>query len=546
MSPAADHPPPILENAVPVSTARVLRRLFLTLFLRGRSSRGLQKETAPKSVAGKLTLTLVLNAALGFLALFFLKQPVFVLSLYLHGMTLMFVGMFVAASAGELLFNKDEGDILLHRPVAPRTLLWAKVRVLVEVSLWLAGAFNLVGLVVGVGSSDGSWLYPLAHLVSTAMEALLCTGCVVLGYQLCLRWFGREWLDGVMTAAQVLVAVAAVVAGQVIPRLIGRHGFQFHADLQHWWMGFLPPAWFAAWDDALAGSGRGVSWLLALVGVLVTGTVLWLAFGKLSEDYGSGLQTLNETRTRRRGKVGGRRWLDVMVDAPPLRWWLRDSVCRASFLLTAAYMVRDRETKLRLYPGLAPILIMPVIMLTQGRSQNNGFMIALVGTFLGMVPMTALQLLRYSQQWQAADLFRAAPIAGPALLGDGARRAVTCFLTLPILLGCGLIAKFYFQDQGHMALLLPGIISLPIFSLVTSFGDKAVPFSQPTEEAKSAGQGVTIILVMTLSMALASAAAWSWAAGYFKWLVMVEIVVVASLYGLMRRRLSRARWGKLE
>ena len=93
------------------SPERTLRRLFLTLFLRGRSSRGLQKEAAPKSVGSKLALTLVFYALFGLFALFFRGQPVFALSVYLHGMTFVFLGMFVAASAGEVLFNKEEADI---------------------------------------------------------------------------------------------------------------------------------------------------------------------------------------------------------------------------------------------------------------------------------------------------------------------------------------------------------------------------------------------------------------------------------------------------
>ena len=48
------------------------------------------------------------------------------LSLYLHGMTFVFLGMFIAASAGEVLFNKEEGDILLHRPITSKALLWAQ------------------------------------------------------------------------------------------------------------------------------------------------------------------------------------------------------------------------------------------------------------------------------------------------------------------------------------------------------------------------------------------------------------------------------------
>ena len=137
-------------SASAASSERTLRRLFLTLFLRGRTSRGLRKESAPKSMGSKLAFTLLLYAAVGFVAFTFRREPVFALAAYLHGMTLVFVGLTVASSAGEVLFNKEEADILLHRPVTSRALLRAKVVVLVQVSFWLAGAFNLAGLFVGV------------------------------------------------------------------------------------------------------------------------------------------------------------------------------------------------------------------------------------------------------------------------------------------------------------------------------------------------------------------------------------------------------------
>src|SRR2546429_6077094 len=143
-------PPPLPAPVPAASPERTLRRLFLTLFLRGRTSRGLRKEGAPKSVGSKLALTLLIYALVGLVSLAFLNQPVFALSLYLHSMTLVFLGMFIAASSGEVLFNKEEADILMHRPVTSRDLLWAKIGVLVQVSLWLAGAFNLAGFLIGV------------------------------------------------------------------------------------------------------------------------------------------------------------------------------------------------------------------------------------------------------------------------------------------------------------------------------------------------------------------------------------------------------------
>ena len=70
------------------------------------------------------------------------RPPIFVISLYLHATTFAFLGMFLTSSVGEVLFNKEEADILLHRPIDPRLLLRAKIRVLVEASLWIAGALT--------------------------------------------------------------------------------------------------------------------------------------------------------------------------------------------------------------------------------------------------------------------------------------------------------------------------------------------------------------------------------------------------------------------
>jgi ABC-2 type transport system permease protein len=277
------------------SVQQTLRRLFLTLFLRGRSARGLRKATAPKSVGAKLAGTLAMYALVGLVAIAFVHQSVFALAVYLHTLTFVFLGMFVAASAGEILFNSEEADILLHRPILPRTLLWAKVCVLVEVSLWLAGAFNLAGLVVGLYASNGGWLFPVVHAASTVLEALFCTGCVVLVYQLCLRWFGRERLEGVMPAAQVLVSIAAVLGGQLLPQLVFRFGHLTTFTTQSWWLALLPPAWFAGVDDLFAGSHTFGSAILALLALLATGLVLGLAIGKLSQDYETGLQTSANT-----------------------------------------------------------------------------------------------------------------------------------------------------------------------------------------------------------------------------------------------------------
>jgi ABC-2 type transport system permease protein len=321
---APDEKPPLLAAPTPSLddgrlADKALRRLFLTLFLRGRTSRGLRKQTAPKSVGSKLALALCFYALFGAIWAVSLRgQPVFTLSFYLHSMTLAFLGMFVASSSGEVLFNKEEGDILLHRPVTPRALLWAKIGVLVQVSLWLGGAFNLAGFFMGVWAGNGGWLFPLAHAASTALEALFCAGVVVMGYQLCLRWFGRERLDGLMTTAQVLFAIVFILGTQVAPQMIGRFHGRLALQSDTWWINLLPSAWFAGLDDALAGSRQWSSWALGGLALAATAAVLWLAFAKLARYYEAGLQRLGDAPSLRPSQKTRRRWLDAVVNAPPL------------------------------------------------------------------------------------------------------------------------------------------------------------------------------------------------------------------------------------
>jgi hypothetical protein len=112
MTSSGSTPPPVPVLIPAASPERTLRKLFLTLFLRGRGARGLRKESAPKSVGSKLAFTLAFYALIGLVALAFRNQPIFTLSVYLHAMTMMFLGMFVAASAGEVLFNKEEASDL--------------------------------------------------------------------------------------------------------------------------------------------------------------------------------------------------------------------------------------------------------------------------------------------------------------------------------------------------------------------------------------------------------------------------------------------------
>jgi ABC-2 type transport system permease protein len=535
-----------VSSKVP-SQAATLQRLYLTLFLRGRSSRGLKKDKAPQSVGTKLWGTLAIYGLIGLLAVPFSFEGSFVLSFYLHGMSLLFLGMFIAASAGEILFNKDEAEILLHRPVNSRTLLWAKVGVLVRVSLWITCAFNIAGMIAGSVVTNGSpWFAPV-HFLTTCLTSLFCTGSVVLLYQLCLRWFGRERLDNLMTTAQVLLAIMMVAGSQLIPQLMSGMRGAIDPVAGKSWLFLLPPAWFAALDEALLGRGTEATLVMAGAGVLITGVVLALAFGRMARTYEEGLQTLAESQPRKARSSGDKRVLDRLMDGPLLRWLLREPITRASFRLTAAYLFRDRDMKLRLYPGLAPVMVMPMVFLVQGMSRRDeGWGIALGGGYLGMLPLMAMNLVQFSQHWQAADLYRLAPVVGPGPFIHGATRAVCFLLALPVI---ALILTGVCLMPGGMAkasLLLPGLLAMPAFALIPGAIEKTVPLSKPTEEAKSAARGGIMVLLMVVSLVIPGLALVARKHDLFGPFLIAEIIVVGIACWTLSKAIDHKKWDPLE
>jgi hypothetical protein len=239
--------------------------------------------------------------------------------------------------------------------------------------------------------------------------------------------------------------------------------------------------------------------------------------------------------------------LATIVKIPPFRWWLQDPVTRATFLLLGAYLGRDRDVKLRVYPGLAPMLVMPMVLLLQDHSPgSSGFGVAFAGSYLGLIPLLAMGLLRHSQQWQASDLFRFAPLPGPALFCHGLRRAVLALLVLPALGWVVLLAWVIRGDLSHLPLLLPGVIALPVYSMIPCLRGKAVPFSLPTEEAKSATRGLSMIGFVFVSMGVAGLAIWSWSGGWFSRFLAVELLLAIGIYLTLRLSVTTARWPSLE
>ena len=195
------------------------------------------------------------------------------------------------------------------------------------------------------------------------------------------------------------------------------------------------------------------------------------------------------------------------------------------------------------------MLVMPIIILLPRAQEGKGvgdFGAAFAGSYLGLVPLMALSLLQVSQQWQAADVFRIAPLPGPAALSHGARRAVMALIALPMIVLLGVIVLVIDRSNAHLALMLPGLIAIPAYAMYACLGGKGVPLSRPIEESQATGRGLSMIGVMISSAVLAGIAAWAHSGGWFGYMLGAELVLVTGIYLMMRQTVERGRWGSID
>lgn len=519
-----------IPQASEAAQVRVLQRLYLRIMFRGRAPG--QQKMEMLSPGFSFVLGLFLFAMLGLTALALGKLSLVAFAGSLHALTFLMVGINLASITSTLFFNPAEAEVLLHRPIRPRALLAAKVRVVVFVTFLLALFLNICGLIVGALRPGSSWLFAPAHLVSVAIEVLFCTSFVVLAYNLCLRWFGRERLDNLMTSVQVVVAVGVILGGQLALRMIDR--FDIAAMTSAPWLAALPPAWFAGLDLVLMGrASTPAVFLLGLFAVLATVLTTWLGVSHLASTYEQGLVSLNEAGPGAVKPEGSRgRFVALLLRMPLLRFWLRDPVERAAFSLTLAGFSRARGVKLRVYPVLAQFLVYPVIWTggiggRSGAFQAGFYAMAFAGTFIAMMPGMIMDRLRTAEDSKAADLFWYAPISNASALFHGARKAAILFLCAPGFLIAIVAGWIWLPNRAALLLLIPGLVLVPLSSLFSGAGGVVVPFSDPPEAQSLNAMGgflTFVFMVVATVISMAAVAAWAW--GWFGWLLAIEIPTV--------------------
>jgi hypothetical protein len=531
--------------AAALDPAQVRAILKATLQRSLRSTMSAGRHGQQRGLIFLLALYGVMGLLLGLLP--FTGTDVFTFSLVIWSATFMMSGMTMVAESSTLLFDPRDNDILGHRPIHPRTLLAARALSLTALALALSVAVNLVPTFTGILARGSSGWFPLAHLVTIPIMAIFSAGTVVFVYALLARMVSRRTFDTIASWTQVGISVILIASYQLVPRLMDRMG-TLRLDQAHPLLLALPPTWFTGLAMVLLGADHGARALTMATLALVTTVALgWGANRFLAEGYARQVAALGEASAREKPARPARpvraapAWLGRLLAA-----LLPDPVERGAFRLARAYLARDRDMRMRVYPSLALIIVFPVLaILDQARYGRMGAVMTIF--MVGTLPATAMMTFRMSPHYAAAELFRYVPIHGSASLFHGVRKAMLTLLMLPALAVGGALLWFGTIDHQRLLLGIPALLAIPTLSLMDGLTRDYLPLAIAPVGGRQGALNIGMMMFGFIWLAtFAGLGTLAQAQGWFWQMVAGEVAVIAVVHPLMLRGIRVRALRRLE
>ena len=479
----------------------------------------------------------------------FTRADVFVFSALMLTFTLFIVALAILAEAGNVLFNENEGDIIGHLPISPRTLFAAKILNLLSFTMLLGAAANLFPTIAGIWASGSNLLFVVAHTASAALVSMFATGIVVVSYGLLMRYVNKERFDNIVAYGQVILVLFFMLGSRVFPRVLGAESLAGSPGFR-WYFILCPPAWFSG--VAMLVMGKIDTGSLLLAGLALGSLILLgaVAFRKIAGGYSSFMSSLSYGPERR--TTAPRTSANAAMD--PLREGLlkrmiysrlvRRPVERAVFDLVMIYLRRNREIKVRLYPSLAYFLFFPLLAVFT-RELGDPFIgsdarfYSLIGAaMIPFVGLTAVEGLIFSEHYQASHIFLVVPIGRLADVHRGFRKALLIAVAAPGYAVLCLLYSVLWRNPWHaLLLLLPWMMITPVALMIPFLFRQMLPLSRKYQKGQQSARNITLMLLSFFGLSIfgiAQSVAISDYVPYWSFLAAIAVLSPAALFVLVR------------
>ncbi len=403
------------------------------------------------------------------------------------------VGGLILVEYHTVVVAPDDFLVLGFRPLSSRTYFTVKLANILFYVLMFT-------LVLALPTTAAFWLSTHYHpligfvaLVSVLVANFAAAMTVVLIYVFLLKKVSFHRLQNALAMFQIALAFLVYSSFFIFPKLLTRRSADFFDLTQKPWLAFLPSTWFGSYLEIALGDAEKLHVLLAVISVLATVLISYLALAKLSMSYSESL-------------------MKSLSAAPPVSKNTQASF-KPFFLFAHAHEERVVSKLIRnqfLYDNRFKMAVLGILPLTffylfvgieQGPLPDpfldprleigqSGLLYLLIFLF----PMMLRTFVTQSDAYQASWIFYAAP-ADFRRLVIAEKNFLMVYFVLPFLFILGAVFYYFFNHTLHMLLhiLVLGLLAHLFLQLAFLYSPD-LPFSRPNVRG-SRSKNLAIFLV---------------------------------------------------
>ncbi|HOA55884.1 MAG TPA: ABC transporter permease [Clostridiales bacterium] len=393
-----------------------------------------------------------------------------------------------------VLLDVREKNILLSRPVDPKTLNAAKV---IHIIYYL---FHIAGALAGPALLIGTMRYGVVFFGVFLLELILICGFVVfftsILYTSILVFFDGEKLKDMINYFQIVLSVALLIFYQLIGRIFNITDIMPTVS-PAWWHYLMPTAWFAAPFSLFLEGDMSTYYLsLSIIALVMPVISLILYVRVVAPGFEKNLQKLNNNSA---GK-GSFSSLRKRFQQGLAKLICRTDQERLFYLFAQNVTGNERTLKLKVYPSLAFAAVMPFIILIGAFSGGTSPADSLrgikegsyyFGLYLTVVIIGSMILMiSKSEDYKGAWIYKALPLESPVPVFRGAVKSYLIRFIIPVYLFPGVIFVLIMGARVIPDIILTFFNLIIVLMLIFRMSKKELPFCrdfQHTQDGNTAG-----------------------------------------------------------
>jgi hypothetical protein len=423
------------------------------------------------------------------------------------GFLIVFEGTILLTEFTSVLFDENENQILLPRPVSSRTLLAVR---LVHVLVYMSNIAFALSIPFAVYLAINQGLLAIAFIIGVLLCAWFTLILAVGFYMSLSKFVSAQRFKDVLNYFQIGLAVIIMASYQLVPHYMEDANVGSFMFKEVWWAYLLPSVWFAGFTQLISGVGGPMTIGLTLItiGAIVIGSFLLIralssGFTAILSESGTGTQKAVKSVEVKSEKGWKSKVLSFLCIS---------DVEKAGWRLTMQHVKSDRKLKQQVYPMFAYSIIMIVAFIRPDFNDLPGFvnelassskyLMFLVAGFFGTI---GISVIPYTDTPKAAWIYDMAATDKKYHIQSGAIKAMlfTFYLPLQVLY---LIPIIWIWDLHVVPFVILGAGLITVLSIfLVRIQKNALPFSQAREMVNKGEQTLRMFLGMFLIGAIIGA-----------------------------------------